>query len=226
MSKGSGGNQPVSLAGLASDIAGAAVTGRLIVAIAGCPGSGKSTLTEVLKSTLVGDHGLATQILPMDGFHYDNAVLEPAGLLSRKGSPRTFDMDGLKSILERLCQHDANDVAVPVFDRTLEISRAAGRIIRSETRVVLVEGNYLLLDDIPWGGLADSFDMTVMIGCDMGMLRDRLMQRWLHHGYSKAVAAEKVEGNDLPNAWYVMAHSRPADYVLSCDEPLGKGSRG
>lgn len=126
---------------------------RVIVAIAGPPGAGKSTLSEALANAINTMQNGTAAIVPIDGFHFDDAVLLDRGLLSRKGSPATFDVGGLTSLLERLQRNTEAFVAVPVFDRTLELSRGSARILPHELRILIVEGNYLLLGDPIWQGL-------------------------------------------------------------------------
>ena len=94
----------------------------------------------------------------MDGFHYDDAVLAAMGLRQRKGAPETFDFDGYEALLKRLRSSDS-DVAIPVFDRSIELSRAAAAIVPRDVKFVLTEGNYLLLDEEPWSRLAGSLDL-------------------------------------------------------------------
>ena len=112
--------------------------GRQVLAIAGAPGSGKSTLVERLAERLADP---AVAILPMDGFHYDDAVLHAMGRRPWKGAPDTFDVGGLRSALSRLRDPAEGAVAVPVFDRDLEISRGSARIIGPDARLILAEGN-------------------------------------------------------------------------------------
>jgi pantothenate kinase len=181
---------------------------RSIVAVAGPPGAGKSTLAADL--VLAQDDAA---LLPMDGFHFDDAVLRDLGRLPWKGAPDTFDVGGLLSTLKRL--RDGEDaVAVPVFDRDLEISRGAARIIPRRTRLIVVEGNYLLLDRTPWQSLTTFFDVTVMIDVPEDVLRDRLTARWQHHGLTEAQIARKLDDNDLPNGRTVRDESRRADLIL------------
>ncbi|MFT3988844.1 nucleoside triphosphate hydrolase [Aestuariivirga sp.] len=183
---------------------------RVIVAVAGPPGAGKSTLAEALAASL----GKA-EVIPMDGFHYDDAVLNARGLLSRKGSPPTFDALGLRHLLMRLRANDESEVAIPVFDRDLEISRAGARIVPASTRILIVEGNYLLLRQAPWESLAPFFGLTVMLREPRDVIERRLMARWFAHGFDEAGARAKVEGNDMPNADLVLTQSRAADVELS-----------
>lgn len=208
-------HNPVSLGGLAAEIAARGRGARIIVALAGAPGSGKSTTAEALKAALEQDHGQSVQVVPMDGFHFDDAVLAELGRGHRKGAPDTFDVGGLEMTLARLARaYQVEDVAVPVFDRSMELSRASARLISQDTRIVLVEGNYLLLAQEPWSRLGPYFDLTAMIACDETTLRNRLMARWLGFGYSQEEASRKVEGNDLPNARRVIHDSNPATFTL------------
>lgn len=185
---------------------------RFLVAIAGPPGAGKSTLAERLAETLNG-RGESAVILPMDGFHMDNGILEERGLLPRKGAPETFDVRGFADIV-RAVRAGEEDVLVPVFDRDRELAIAAARCIAPTDRIVLVEGNYLLLDRTPWSGLAPLFDFTIFVAPPFEELERRLTARW--HGYNLDAAAIdwKLNGNDLPNGRLVCENSRPADLVI------------
>ena len=194
---------------------------RAFVAIVGAPGAGKSTLTDALLAAVEAVSPGAAAILPMDGFHYDDALLDGRGWLKRKGAPHTFDSDGLAATLDSLAPAD-RPVAVPVFDRSLEISRAAARIIEPSARVILVEGNYLLLDDPAWTPLRARFDLSVVLDVPLETLRARLESRWAH--LPAAVARAKVEENDLPNARLVIEESGPADLTLDTLSPKTTGN--
>lgn len=185
---------------------------RILVAIAGPPGSGKSTLAEALCEALVAG-GQSAAVVAMDGFHFDDLVLEARGLRARKGAPETFDAGGFAHLLRRLREREA-DVAVPVFDRSIEIARAGGAIIGADARIILVEGNYLLLDEEPWSGMAPLFDMSIYLDVPADELERRLVQRWLDHGLSEEQARSKAQGNDIPNAQRVAGRRRKADIVL------------
>ena len=190
---------------------------RRIVAIAGSPGSGKSTTAESLKERLNARRPGVADILPMDGYHFDDMVLNARGHRPRKGAPHTFDLDGFRAMLERLRRDEGREVAVPVFDRSIEIARAGARIINPEVRVILAEGNYLLLDEPGWRDLAPLFDLTVMIEASEDTLVERLTQRWLGFQYGPEALLEKLEGNDLPNMRLVLSKSRPADIAIRSD---------
>ncbi|MEH6718887.1 MAG: nucleoside/nucleotide kinase family protein [Aurantimonas endophytica] len=204
----------LTLPGLAERILARRSAGRMVVAIAGSPGSGKSTTAEILADRLnAAAPGLA-DILPMDGFHYDDRVLEARGHRPRKGAPHTFDVDGLAVMLDRLRADDGRAVAVPVFDRAIEIARAGARIIDPAARIILVEGNYLLLDHPDWAALRTRFDLTVMLDVPEPTLRQRLTDRWLGLGLTGDALTDKLEGNDLPNMRLVLGESVAADVVV------------
>ncbi|HEV2901200.1 nucleoside triphosphate hydrolase [Mesorhizobium sp. AaZ16] len=183
---------------------------RFIVAIAGPPGSGKSTLSSQLHDLL--PEGSAA-VVPMDGFHFDDRILESRGLRARKGAPETFDYAGFEALLKRIRAAEP-DIAIPVFDRTMELSRAAAAIIPADVKFILVEGNYLVLDEPPWSGLAPLFDFTLFIDVPRPELERRLMQRWHEHGKSDEEARAWVASNDMPNVDKVLGRRRQADLVI------------
>jgi len=182
---------------------------RIIIALAGPPGAGKSTLSARLLAALPAGEAA---LVPMDGFHFDNAVLDALGLRNRKGAPETFDCAGLVATLQRI-RSGEGDVVVPLFDREADLARAGAAVIPAEARLILVEGNYLLLDRAPWSELAPLFDLTIFIDVPMTELERRLLARWTDLGRSEEAARAWVEGNDLPNARLVIEGSRQADIL-------------
>lgn len=190
---------------------------RLMVAIAGPPAAGKSRLARRLVEALNSGAEHAAIVVPMDGFHYDDSVLKARGLLPRKGAPETFDVDGFAVMLERLATA-TSDVAIPLFDRDLEISRAGAAIVTPEHRILIVEGNYLLLDEPGWDDLGRFFGLTAAIAVPFEELERRLVRRWLKYGMNEEDARARALSNDIPNAKRVLAHARPADYVLHQDD--------
>lgn len=201
----------LDLAGLTERLVAERGARRRLVAVAGPPGSGKSTFAERLEAAMSPHE--PTQVLPMDGFHYDDLVLEARGHRPRKGAPHTFDVDGFGATLGRVAAGD-RDVAVPVFDRTIEIARAGARIVEAATRLVIVEGNYLLLDDPDWAPLRRHFDLTVQLAVPEAELEARLRARWDGLGLSGEALRTKLEDNDLPNMRLVMRRSVPADVIV------------
>ena len=188
---------------------------RQIVAICGAPGSGKSTLAAALETHLNATIPGFCAIVPMDGFHFDNDVLSDLGLLDRKGAPETFDISGFLDLHRRLRANDDEQIAVPIFDRSMELSRACARLIDRAVRVVLVEGNYLLLRRERWKDLAEIYDLTVRVDVTVAELKRRLMERWLSHPLPPVEAKAKVARNDLPNAELVIGNSVDPDIVFS-----------
>ncbi|MGR4069081.1 nucleoside triphosphate hydrolase [Halomonas sp. LR3S48] len=183
---------------------------RFIVALAGPPGAGKSFLSEWLCRELNERQPGIAAVVPMDGYHLDNAILEPLGQLPIKGAPETFDPDGLKHDLERIRRADRT-VAVPVFDRPLDLARAGGRLITLEHRLVIVEGNYLLLDRDPWRELHALFDMTLFLEVADEVLEARLIQRWLGMGQEQQGAIDKARHKDMLNARLIKRESVAPD---------------
>lgn len=199
--------RPEALARLIREKAGAAP--RFVTAIAGPPGAGKSTLA----AAVVADLGQGARVVPMDGFHYDDAVLTARGLRSRKGAPETFDAHGFLHLMGRL--RTGEEVAIPVFDRSMELSRSAADVVLPSDRFLVVEGNYLLLDEEPWRGLAPFFDLTVFLDVPEAELDRRLVDRWNHHGRDPVEARHWIDTNDLPNVRRVTQGSRKADVVIA-----------
>ena len=192
------------------------VGGRTIVAIAGPPASGKSTLAEAVVHALNARHSTSAPVaalIPMDGYHLDNRVLEARGLLSRKGAPETFDAHGFCSAIKAI-QTAENELFYPVFDRSMDLAIANAIPVHPDTPVVVTEGNYLLMDQDPWRSLADVFSATVFVSPTMDELKNRLQNRWLEHGFDPATALDRASRNDLPNAELVLRSSRNADLTL------------
>jgi pantothenate kinase len=208
--------EPIDLAQLANLLEARAAAGeRVIVALAGAPGSGKSTLADKLVGKLNARQPGLAAVLPMDGYHYDDLYLVPAGLRPRKGAPMTFDVGGLFHTLKRLRDRDEAEVAVPVFDRKIEIARAGARLIPREVPVVVVEGNWLLLDQSPWDRLRPMFNVTVMVDVPEHVLRARLRGRWERLGLTEDQVIEKLEENDLPNGRLVRQRSISPDWRIT-----------
>lgn len=194
---------------------------RSLVAIAGAPASGKSYLAADLTGRLNREDPSRAAALGMDGFHYDDGLLRALGRLARKGAPDTFDVGGLAALLGRLRENAEEAIAVPVFDRAVEIARAGAALIPRRVEILLVEGNYLLADVPPWDRLAPLFDLRLFIEASEALRRARLSERW--RGRDAAEVRARIEGNDLPNGRFVVERSRGADLILSADAGRARG---
>ena len=196
---------------------------RTLVAIAGPPASGKSTVAELVVEALCQqeDNSFSrAALVPMDGYHLDNHLLDARGLRARKGAPETFDATGFCEGIRRLASA-TEFVYLPRFDRTRDLAIANSIAIAPQTPIVVVEGNYLFLDSEPWSSLDDMFTTTVFLRPSLETLKRRLIQRWLDHGLTPEQASQKANENDIPNAQRVLKQSRPADLCLDNDSECG-----
>jgi pantothenate kinase len=184
---------------------------RKLIAVAGPPGSGKSSVSAALCSAL--QHvGYSASVVPMDGFHLDNGILMQRGLLERKGSPATFDAAGFLHLVRRIAAGE--DVVYPVFDRDRDIAIAGAVHLSADTEFVIFEGNYLLLKDAPWCDLRPLWTLALAIDTPREVLAERLLQRWLDHGLPEPQARARRDLNDMPNADLVLSHSGAADLIV------------
>ncbi len=203
----------ISLEDVAGEIiARAGNAKRFLVAIAGPPGAGKSTLADNVAKALKAK-GESVEVLPMDGFHMDNAVLVEKGLLKRKGVPESFDVRAFLDIVKAVRAAD-QEVLVPVFDRSREIAIASARIVSAEHRFIVVEGNYLLFSQGKWAELEGMFDYSIMLAPPIEVLEERLWARWRGYDLDEETARAKVYGNDLPNGRLILENRRRADVTI------------
>lgn len=198
-------------------LADAAVTlvpsgGRAILGIAGAPGAGKSTLAEKLVATVARQRGSDwVAHVPMDGFHLADAQLERLNARGRKGAPDTFDSDGYAHLLERLRCDDHTPVYVPGFDRIVEQPLAAALFVPASARLIVTEGNYLLLEDNGWRRARAAMTQVWFVTGDEQVRHDRLVQRHITFGKAEGAAHDWVQQTDAPNAALVEATALRAE---------------
>jgi pantothenate kinase len=182
---------------------------RRVLGIAGLPGAGKSTLTAQLLA-LLGD---AAVVVPMDGFHLANAELERLGRARRKGAPDTFDAAGYKALLRRLrTPVDDEIIYAPAFHREIEEPIAGEIAVPAATRLVITEGNYLLMDEGPWHGVRELLDETWFVDVDDAQRHEQLLQRHMRYGRSRQDALDWIETTDEPNARRIATTAVHADF--------------
>ena len=189
--------------------------GRVVLGITGAPGAGKSTLAEALVAGLRADLGPDdVGHLPMDGFHLADIQLDRLGLRDRKGAPATFDVDGYVAILSRLHDEPGHTVYAPGFERDLEQPIAAAIAVPASARLVVTEGNYLLLPDRGWERVRPLLTEAWFVDVDDDVRRERLVRRHEQFGKSPEGARAWVDRVDEPNAELVRATRERADLVI------------
>jgi pantothenate kinase len=183
---------------------------RRILGITGAPGAGKSTLAERLAAAL----GKDCRLVQMDGFHLAQAELERLGRADRKGAPDTFDAEGFAALLRRLRSREDDVVYAPAFDRALEEPIAGVVPVPRDTPLVITEGNYLLVGDVPWAGVGLLLDVVWYLDVDEAVRLDRLVARHVAFGKAPQVARAWAEGSDQRNATVIEATRGEADQVV------------
>ncbi|MEO6714452.1 MAG: nucleoside/nucleotide kinase family protein, partial [Mycobacteriales bacterium] len=187
--------------------------GRTILGITGPPGSGKSTLAAAVCTALGGDAAL----VPMDGFHLADTVLDDLGRRDRKGAPETFDSHGYAALLGRVRRNDAPVVYAPAFERDLEQPIAGAIAIAATASLVVTEGNYLLCEGAGWPDARALLDEVWY--CDLAdevRLR-RLTERHVAFGKTLEQARRWIELVDTPNAERIAATRSLADWVVALE---------
>ncbi|MGB7818826.1 MAG: nucleoside/nucleotide kinase family protein [Ornithinibacter sp.] len=186
---------------------------RLIVGIVGEPGSGKSTVADDLVRVLES-RGIASVVVPMDGFHLSRAELERRGLADRKGAPESFDGLGYAELLEHLRSSPEESVSAPAYDRTVEEVVDGAVEVAAGTTIVITEGNYLLLDGEPWCRVAPLLALSCAVEVDADVRLARLIDRHVFFGRSPEDARAWVDRVDEPNATLVRDSMHGADVAI------------
>ena len=189
---------------------------RSILGITGAPAAGKSTYAEQLTAKLTAD-GHKVALVPMDGYHLAQSVLNELGLAEVKGAPHTFDGYGFVALLRRLKDTPDEQIWAPRFDRGLEDSIAASIGVAPEVTLVVTEGNYLLLDEMPWATIRILLDQCWYVEVPEQLRHQRLEARHRHYGRTAEEAHERTHGSDERNAELIAATAQRADAIIQLD---------
>ncbi|OWV07873.1 nucleoside/nucleotide kinase family protein [Micromonospora wenchangensis] len=210
------GARPFSLDDLVARARSLADAGpRQLLGIAGAPGAGKSTLAE----RIVAAVGPSARLVPMDGFHLAQAELVRLGRAARKGAVDTFDANGYVSLLRRLRRLEPTAVYAPLFRRDLEEPVAGAVEVPPSVRLVVTEGNYLLLADPPWDEVRSLLHEAWFLDLDAGARLRRLVARHVAYGRSPEAAQAWAYGSDEANAALVAGTADRADLVIRSTDP-------
>ena len=191
---------------------------RAVLGIAGSPGAGKTTLAERLVRELNGAGEPWAAHVPMDGFHLADAELDRLGRRDRKGAPDTFDAAGYAALLGRLREEDGDGtVYAPGFERVLEQPLAGAVPVPPSARLVVTEGNYLLLETGAWQRVRSRLDEVWFCGLTEAERIRRLVARHERFGKSPEQARAWALGPDQANADLVAATRHRADLVVPAE---------
>ncbi len=180
---------------------------RYLFGIAGPPGSGKSTIAATLANEL------GAPVAPMDGFHLPNSTLDALGLRGVKGAPETFAADEFARVIRRL-RTATEDVLIPDFDRIADEPRPHRIRLLSTEKIIIVEGNYLLLDRFPWSTLRASLDAVGYIDIDPDVRVQRLVERHVRFGKTPDAAATFVRESDERNTQIIEQARHRSDLFI------------
>ncbi len=184
---------------------------RRLLGIVAPPGAGKSTLAAAIKAEFMA----AVQVVPMDGFHLANSELARLGRSSRKGAPDTFDAAGFVHLLRRLKAQAPDEVIyAPDFRRDIEEAIAGAIAVPADTRLIVTEGNYLLLDDQPWQQVRQIADEIWYLDVIESVRHARLLARHIRHGRTPQQAQDWISATDMPNAKRIEQTRRHAHWCL------------
>jgi pantothenate kinase len=183
---------------------------RILIGITGKPGAGKSQLSAFLMANLPKESAC---LVPMDGYHFSNAVLTELGRSDRKGAPDTFDAHGYAAVLRRI-HISSEEIYFPIFHREIEESIAAEGVVTQETKLVITEGNYLLYDEDGWRDVAPLLTESWYVDVDDTLRLERLADRHHFYGKERQAAIDWANGSDEKNAKLVQETKFLADFLV------------
>jgi pantothenate kinase len=183
----------------------------MLLGITGSPGSGKSTLA----AGLLAVFGAAVAaVVPMDGFHLGNAIIDGTPLRQRKGAIDTFDVGGYLSLLQRLRRRDEPVVYAPDFRREIDEPVAASIAVPASVQLVITEGNYLLAAHPAWQQVRAQLDEVWFLDTPPDLRLARLVDRHVEFGMDRPAAKEWAAGSDEANARLIESTRPAADRVI------------
>jgi len=191
---------------------------RVVLGICGSPGAGKTVLAERIVAGLNERRPGVAAHVPMDGFHLADSTLDRLGRRDRKGAPDTFDGWGYAALIERLGEHGQDPVYAPNFDRTLEEPIAGSIEVPPAARIVVSEGNYLLLPDHPWSRARAAFTEVWFCVLPEQLRLRRLVARHVQFGRDQLDAEDWATRVDGPNADLIERLRDRADLEVSTAE--------
>ena len=184
---------------------------RTLLGITGAPGSGKSTFAAWLQQQFGPDLAV---VVPMDGFHLGNAIIDGTPLRQRKGAIDTFDAGGYLSLLRRLVRRDEAVVYAPEFRRALDEPVAASIAVPASVPLVITEGNYLLAEPAPWKEVRAQLDEVWFVDTPPVLRLSRLVDRHMEFGMERTAAQAWAAGPDEANARIIQATRQEADRII------------
>ncbi|GAA1255564.1 nucleoside/nucleotide kinase family protein [Arthrobacter pascens] len=184
---------------------------RILLGVAGAPGAGKSTFSASLADFFGPGAAL---VVPMDGFHLGNAIIDGTPLKQRKGAPDTFDVGGYFSLLQRLARRDEDVVYAPDFRRSIDEPVAASVAVPASVPLIITEGNYLLAENPAWQRVRSQLDEVWFIDTPPALRLSRLVERHMVFGMDRPAAEAWANGSDEANARLIEATRDRADRVI------------
>ena len=194
---------------------------RYIIAIAGPPGCGKSSIAHLLNYLLKNNFNLNTTILPLDGFHHKNNYLQSnrisiknrvLSLYDIKGAPETYNLESFINSLKKLI--NGENFYWPIYSRKIHNPIEKGIKITDDKSIFIIEGNYLLLDELPWKELTRYYNKKIFISSSLHFLKKRIIKRKLAGGHSRKEAVKHYKISDRENIKRVLNNTVDYDILI------------
>ncbi|CDK27081.1 unnamed protein product [Kuraishia capsulata CBS 1993] len=194
---------------------------RVLITIAGGPGSGKTTITSALLKGISSRFGPDfAVVISQDGFHYSRSELallfDYHEAMRRRGAPYTFNSQKLVELVKQLKCDRSKPIHAPTFDHKDKDPVEDSLIVNPSCEIVLLEGNYLHLEEQPWSEIATLSDEKWLVYTDPLQVRQRLIKRHIEAGITDKLedAVKRVDSNDMVNGDYILSHSLKPDLII------------